>query len=48
MDLVRSSPDRPLTGIAHSLGIHLETLRKRVRDDKARTQAAERAFRRIC
>lgn len=36
VDLVRSSKDRTLTDIAHSLGIHLETLRNWVRDDKAR------------
>ncbi|WP_329536928.1 transposase (plasmid) [Streptomyces sp. NBC_01450] len=38
VDLVRSSTDRSLTDIAHSLGIHLETLRKWVRDDRARAQ----------
>ncbi|MEU7117252.1 transposase [Streptomyces zaomyceticus] len=38
--LVRSSPDRSLTDIAHGLGIHLETLRKWVRDDRTRTRAA--------
>ncbi|MFI1282159.1 transposase [Streptomyces sp. NPDC020858] len=35
VDPVCSSPDRSLTDIAHSLGIHLETLRKWVRDDRA-------------
>ncbi|MFF7403016.1 transposase [Streptomyces murinus] len=35
VDLARSSPDRSLTDIAHGLGIHLETLRKWVRDDRA-------------
>ncbi|WP_405585552.1 transposase [Streptomyces sp. NBC_01190] len=41
VDLVRSSKDRTLTDIAHSLGIHLETLRNWVRDDKARVRAAD-------
>ncbi|MCX4400555.1 transposase [Streptomyces sp. NBC_01764] len=41
VDLVRSSTDRSLTDIAHSLGIHLETLRKWVRDDRARAQTAD-------
>jgi transposase len=41
VDLVRSSKDRTLTEIARSLGIHLETLRKWVREGKARTQAAD-------
>ncbi|MEU5599880.1 transposase, partial [Streptomyces sp. NPDC020298] len=41
VDLVRSSTDRSLTDIAHSLGVHLETLRKWVRDDKARTQSTD-------
>ncbi|WP_405898613.1 transposase [Streptomyces sp. NBC_00727] len=40
VDLVRSSPDRSLTDIAHGLGIHLETLRKWVREDRTRAQAA--------
>lgn len=39
--LVRSSADRSLTDIAHSLGIHLETLRKWVRDDRARAQTVD-------
>lgn len=41
VDLVRSSTDRSLTDIAHSLGIHLETLHKWVRDDRARTQTVD-------
>lgn len=41
VDLVRSSTDRSLTDIAHSLGIHLETLRKWVRDGRARAQTAD-------
>jgi transposase len=41
VDLVRSSADRSLTDIAHSLGIHLETLRKWVRDDRARAQTVD-------
>ncbi|MFD4764671.1 transposase [Streptomyces sp. NPDC058439] len=41
VDLVGSSPDRSLTDIAHSLGIHLETLRKWVREDRTRVQAAD-------
>lgn len=41
VDLVRSSPDRSLTDIAHGLGIHLETLRKWVRENRARVQAAD-------
>ncbi|MFE1029281.1 transposase [Streptomyces sp. NPDC058818] len=41
VDLVRSSKDRTLTDIARSLGIHLETLRNWVREDKARTQDAD-------
>ncbi|MER5498233.1 MULTISPECIES: transposase [unclassified Streptomyces] len=36
-----SSPDRSLTDIAHGLGIHLETLRKWVRDDRTHTRTAE-------
>ncbi|MFI2433052.1 transposase [Streptomyces sp. NPDC018693] len=36
VDLVRSSKDRTLTDIARSLGIHLETLRKWVREDSTR------------
>ncbi|MEU8435968.1 transposase [Streptomyces sp. NPDC029216] len=40
VDLVRSSPVRSLTDIAHGLGIHLETLRKWVRENLARAQAA--------
>ncbi|MEU2776308.1 transposase [Streptomyces sp. NPDC001220] len=36
VDLVRSSKDRPLTDIARGLGVHLETLRKWVREDAAR------------
>ncbi|WP_327281031.1 MULTISPECIES: transposase [unclassified Streptomyces] len=42
VDLVRSSPDRSLTDIAHGLGIHLETLRKWVRENRPRVQAADR------
>ncbi|MER5802197.1 transposase [Streptomyces mirabilis] len=41
VDLVRSSKDRPLTDIASSLGVHLETLRKWVRDGKGRREAAD-------
>jgi transposase len=41
LDLVRSSKDRTLTDIAYSLGVHLETLRKWVRDDKARRETAD-------
>lgn len=41
VDLVRSSKDRTLTDIARSLGIHLETLRNWVREDRARTQDAD-------
>jgi transposase len=41
VDLVRSWKDRTLTGIARSPGIHLETLRKWVRDDTARALAAD-------
>jgi transposase len=41
VDLVRSSKDRTLTDIARSLGIHLETLRNWVRDDKARPRSAD-------
>ncbi|WP_328900069.1 transposase [Streptomyces sp. NBC_00441] len=41
VDLVRSSPDRSLTDIAHGLGIHLETLRKWIREDRTRVQAAD-------
>ncbi|MFF8618568.1 hypothetical protein [Streptomyces sp. NPDC015350] len=40
-DLVRSSPDRSPTDIAHGPGIHLETLRKRVRDDRTRPRTAD-------
>ncbi|MGW4106028.1 transposase [Streptomyces sp. NPDC004976] len=40
VDLVRSSKDRTLTDIARSLGIHLETLRNWVLEDKARSQDA--------
>ncbi|MCD7437298.1 MULTISPECIES: transposase [Streptomyces] len=38
VDLARSSKDRTLTDIARSLGIHLETLRNWIREDKARAQ----------
>ena len=38
---MHSSKDRSLTDIARSLGIHLETLRKWVLDDKARREAAD-------
>lgn len=41
VDLVRSSPDRSLADIAHGLGIHPETLRKWVREDRTRIQAAD-------
>lgn len=41
VDLVHSSPDRSLTDIAHGLGIHLETLRKWVRENRVRVQAAD-------
>ncbi|WP_405869905.1 transposase [Streptomyces zaomyceticus] len=41
VDLVRSSPERSLTDIAHGLGIHLETLRKWVREERSRTQAVD-------
>ncbi|MYS19951.1 transposase [Streptomyces sp. DvalAA-14] len=41
VDLVHSSKDRTLTDIAHGSGIHLETLRKWVHDDKARVRAAD-------
>ncbi|WP_405577883.1 hypothetical protein [Streptomyces sp. NBC_01190] len=41
VDLVRSSKDRTLTDIARSLGIHLETLREWVHDDKVRVRAAD-------
>lgn len=41
VDLVRSSKDRTLTDIARSLGIHLETLRNWVREDKVRTQGSD-------
>ncbi|MEU4955708.1 transposase, partial [Streptomyces lavendulae] len=41
VDLVRSSPDRSVTDIAHGLGIHLETLRKWVRENRDRVQAAD-------
>ncbi|WP_399896238.1 transposase [Streptomyces sp. BBFR51] len=41
VDLVRSLRDRTLTDIARSLGIHPETLRNWVREDKARTQDAD-------
>ncbi|MET7477242.1 transposase [Streptomyces sp. NPDC005648] len=41
VDLVRSSTDRSLTDIAHGLGIHLETLRKWVHEDKARARAPD-------
>lgn len=34
--LARSSKDRSLTDIARSLGIHLETLRNWIREDRAR------------
>lgn len=37
----RSSKDRSLTDIAHSPGIHPETPRKRIRDDRARIGAGE-------
>ncbi len=37
---MRSSKDRTLTDIARSLGVHLETLRNWVRDDKARARSA--------
>ena len=40
LDLVHSSKDRSLTDIARSLGIHLETLRNWVRDDKAQCRLA--------
>ncbi|MFF8717072.1 transposase [Streptomyces sp. NPDC015184] len=39
--LVRSSPDRSLTDIAHGLGIHLEALRKWGCDDRTRTRTAD-------
>ncbi|MEU9639526.1 transposase [Streptomyces tendae] len=41
VDLVHSSPDRTLTDIAHGLGVHLETLRKWIREDRALAQAAD-------
>ncbi|MCD9875375.1 transposase [Streptomyces guryensis] len=41
VDLARSSKDRTLTDIARSLGIHLETLRNWIREDKARAQDAD-------
>ncbi|MGW6692122.1 transposase [Streptomyces sp. NPDC054961] len=41
VDLVRSSPDRSLTDIAHGLGIRLETLRKWVRENRDHVQAAD-------
>ena len=40
VDLVRSSKDRTLTDIARSLGVHLETLRNWVRDDRAQARSA--------
>ncbi|WP_060904547.1 transposase [Streptomyces scabiei] len=41
VELVQSSKDRTLTDIARSLGIHLETLRKWIREDKDRARAAD-------
>ncbi|WP_405898257.1 transposase [Streptomyces sp. NBC_00727] len=41
VDLVRSSPDRSLTDIGQGLGIHLETLRKWVREARTRVRAAD-------
>ncbi|WP_328886486.1 transposase [Streptomyces sp. NBC_00316] len=40
--LARSSKDRSLTDIARSLGSHLETLRKWIRDDRALGVSSER------
>ena len=41
LDLVHSSKDRSVADIARGLGIHLETLRKWIRDDKARREAVD-------
>ncbi|MEV6332097.1 transposase [Streptomyces sp. NPDC051909] len=41
VDLVRSSPDRSRTDVAHGLGVHLEALRTWVRDDRTRTRTAD-------
>jgi transposase len=40
VSLVRSSKDRSLTDIARSLGIHVETLRNWIREDRARGEAS--------